>query len=674
MKSFSLFLTILAFVAVATAQPKRPITFDDLITMGRIGDPQISPDGKTVAFVMTTFDKAANTSTSNIYLVPTEGGVVHQLTNGTRSNANPRWTPDGRTIAFVSSRDGDSQIWTIPVTGGEARKVSSISTGASGMIISHDGRWFAFASDVYPDLPDDAANKARMEQEEHSKVKAKIFDHLPYRVWNYWKDGKRSHVFVMPVAGGMAMDRTPGDYDTPPIDLGGNWDYDFSPDGKELTFTRNTDPMVAISTNNDLFSVPVSGGSAKRITPNPANDSQPLYSPDGKFIAYRAMRRPGFEADRKELVLYNRATGDRKSLTENFDYSINDVVWAPDGKSLFVTADDKGSVSVFRIWTDGRKPETVIDKGYNHNLAITPDGTQLVFIRERINMPAELYRINVDGKNLTQLTMINTKHVAELDMNPIEDFWFKGAGGTQVHGWIIKPPAFDKSKHYPMIYLVHGGPQGQWGDQFHYRWNAEMFASRGYVVLMVNPRGSTGYGQKFTDEISRDWGGKVYVDLMNGLDYALKTFSFIDAKRVAAAGASYGGYMMNWMGGHTNRFRCIVTHDGVFNPKSMYGSTEELWFPEWEFGGELYKHPKLYDQWSPLNAASNFKTPTLVVHGQRDFRVDVSEGFQLFTALQRQGVKSKMLYFPDEGHFVTKPQNAELWYKTVLDWIDENTK
>jgi dipeptidyl aminopeptidase/acylaminoacyl peptidase len=298
----------------------------------------------------------------------------------------------------------------------------------------------------------------------------------------------------------------------------------------------------------------------------------------------------------------------------------------------------------------------------------------LVFTEETTKTPTELFRMDIDGKDLKQITFINIEKVSQLEMNSLENFWFDGAGGTRVQGFILKPPFFSVKNKYPLIFLVHGGPQGQWGDEFHYRWNAQMFASRGYVVVMINPRGSTGYGQKFTDEISKDWGGKVYEDLMNGLDYVLKTYSFIDGNRMAAAGASYGGYMMNWILGHTNSFRCIVSHDGVFNPASAYGTTEELWFNEWEFGGTPYKNPELYKKWSPMEFAQNFKTPTLVIHGQQDYRLDVSEGFQLFTALQRQGVKSKMLYFPDEFHFVSKPQNAELWYKTVLDWIDENTK
>jgi len=671
-KSLLLFLCLI--ISVVDAQPKRAITFDDLIGMGRISDPQYSPDGKWIAFVVTYHNKVENTTNSNIYLIAANGGDVRQLTSAKRSNYNPRWSPDGKQIAFVSTRDGESQIWTISLEGGEARRISSISTGVSGMQISPDGKWFAFASEVYPDCPDDDCNKAREEAAEKSKVKAKIFDRLPYRIWNSWKDGKRSHLFVMPSAGGRAIDLTPGDYDTPPIDLGGAWDYAFSPDSKEMVFTRNMDPMIAISTNNDLFIVPVTGGPAKKITENPGNDSQPWYSPDGKFIAYRRMERAGFEADRNQLVLYERATGRHINLTEQFDYSVHDVVWSPDSKMLYFNADDKGNESIFRVSVQTKKVEALLTTGYNTQLRMSPDGKSLLFLRESINTPAELYRMDPDGKNLRQLTRINADRVAQLDMNPKEDFWFDGAGGTKVHGWIVKPPAFDAAKKYPLVYLIHGGPQGQWGDQFHYRWNAQMFASRGYVVAMVNPRGSTGYGQKFTDEISRDWGGKVYEDLMKGVDYILKTYSFVDGNRMAAAGASYGGYMINWIAGHTDRFRCLINHDGVFNPWSMYGTTEELWFVEWEFGGTPYQNPELYNTWSPLLNAHKFKTPMLVVHGQQDFRVDVSEGFQVFTALQRQGIKSKMLYFPDEGHWVTKPANAELWYKTLLDWLDEHLK
>ena len=674
MKTSLFFLVAFLFSISTYAQPKRAIAFDDLISFGRVSDPQISPDGNTLAFVVTWQLKEENKSTSNIYVINLAGGDSRQLTNAKGSNSSPRWMPDGKTIAFISTRDGESQIWTIPVNGGEAKKVSHSATETSGLVVSPDGKWFVFSSDVYPECLDDDCNAKRIEAVEKSKVKAKIFTTLPYRVWNSWKDGKRSHLFVMSSNGGKAMDLTPGEYDTPPIDLGGNWDYAFSPDSKEIAFTKNPDTLVAISTNNEIYITPVTGGTPKNISRNPANDSQPFYSPDGNYIAYRMMRRPGFEADRRELVLYERTSGKLINLTETFDYSVNDVVWSPDSKSLFFNADNKGNVSIFQVTIASKKVTTILEKGFNSSLRLTPDGKMLVLTEETAKLPAEIFTIKRDGKDLQQLTFINRERVSPLEMNSLENFWFDGAEGTRVQGFLLKPPFFSTAQTYPLIFLVHGGPQGQWGDDFHYRWNAQMFASRGYVVVMINPRGSTGYGQKFTDEISKDWGGKVYTDLMNGLDYILKTYSFIDGNRMAAAGASYGGYMMNWILGHTDRFKCIVSHDGVFNPASAYGTTEELWFNEWEFGGTPYKNPELYKKWSPLEFAKNFKTPTLVVHGQQDFRLDVSEGFQLFTALQRQGIKSKMLYFPDEFHLVAKPQNSELWYKTVLDWIDENTK
>ena len=672
MKRLALALT-LGF-SVSFAQTLRPITFDDMIGFGRVSDPQISPDGKMVGFVVTYYQASENTSNSNIYLVPVAGGAVKQLTDAKRANNTPRWLPDSKTLVFLSTRDGESQVWSISTDGGEARKLTHVFSGVDGFAPSPDGKLLAYNTDVYPDCPDADCNQKRMDAIDHSPVHGKIFTHLPLRVWNYWKDGKRTHVFVMPITGGPAVDVTPGDFDTPPIDLGGSTDYGFSPDSRELVFTRNTDSLVVASTNNDLFTVPVAGGAPTRITENRADDSQPIYSPDGKFIAYRAMKRPGFESGQNQLILYERSTGTRTNLTENFDRSVNEVAWSPDSRSLFFNADDKGNENIFRVPVSGKSVEPVTEKGYNHSFRVSGDGRSIVYIHESTSKPAELFRMDARGENVKQLTSINAERTAPLDLKEKEDFWFEGAGGTRVHGMLVRPPGGTSSAKVPVVFLVHGGPQGQWGDNFGYRWNAEMFASRGYAVIMINPRGSTGYGQKFTDEISRDWGGAVYEDLMKGLDYALKTFDFLDGTRVAAAGASYGGYMMNWIGGHTDRFRCIVTHDGVFNPASMYGTTEELWFTEWEFGGTPYQHRSLYEKWSPLNSAMNFKTPTLVIHSQQDFRVDLSEGLQLFTALQRQGVKSKLLYFPDEGHWVLKPGNSKLWYSTVLDWIDENTK
>ncbi|HCA81766.1 MAG TPA: S9 family peptidase, partial [Bacteroidetes bacterium] len=540
------FLFILFVVTAAFGQAQRPLTFDEFIRLGRVGDPQVSPDGSTIAFVVTYHNKAENKTNSNIYTVPTSGGTVQQLTTAKGANFNPRWLPDGKTLAFISTRDGEAQIWAVNVAGGEARKISSISTGASDLQVSPDGRWFAFSSEVYPDCTDDESNSKRAEEVEKSKVKAKIFDKLPYRIWNAWKDGKRNHLFVLPVGGGKPFDLTPGDYDTPPVDLGGNWSFAWSPDSKEIAFERNTDPVVATSTNNDIFVVSVTGGVPKRVTENQGNDSQPLYSPDGKYLAYLQMRRAGFEADQKQLILFERATGKCTNLTEKFDHSLNEVAWSPDSKFVFFNADDKGNESLFKMTIETQHVEPIVVTGYTHSIRVLPDGKSVVAAREMINHPVELYRIDAGAKSELKLTSVNDERLGGIAMNAKEEFWFKGAGGTRIHGFLVKPPAFDGSKQYPMILLVHGGPQGQWGDQFHYRWNAQLFASRGYVVVLLNPRGSTGYGQRFTDEISKDWGGKPYTDLMAGVDYVLKTFPYIDGSRVAAAGASYGGYMINW--------------------------------------------------------------------------------------------------------------------------------
>ena len=662
-------LFLLVLPGFAGAEEKRPITFDDLFSFGRVSDPQVSPDSNMVAFTVTYYDKAENKSDSDIWLIPIEGGEARKFTSGTGGDSNPRWSPDGKKIAFISDRDGESQVWMISMHGGEAKKVTNISTGASGAIWSPDGKSLIFSSEVYPECADDRCNKEKNEARAKSKVKAKIIDSLFYRSWNHWRDGLRSHLFMVSAEGGEAKDLTPGDYDVPPIDLGGAIDYVFSPDGKGISYVKNTDPVVARSTNNDIFMKFADSGEEMRLTKNPATDNQPVYSPDGRYLAYRAMGRTGFEADRYTLVVYDRVSGKTMNLTGNFDRSVGDVVWAPDGKMIYFTCAETAGTSIYKISFPAGRIEKVLNGGTNSGLSVTPDGKKLLFVRQTIDMPSEIYTVNVDGKDMKKITDVNGEHLAKIEMNKLEEFWFEGAEKISVHGLLLKPPKFDPSKKYPGVFLVHGGPQGAWEDEFHYRWNAQMFAAPGYVVIMINPRGSTGYGQKFTDEISGDWGGKVYEDLMMGLDFVLENYPFIDKKKIAAAGASYGGYMINWIAGHTDRFACLVSHDGTFNLSSMYGTTEELWFPEWDLKGTPWTNKEGYDRFSPVNYVTNFRTPMLVVHGALDFRLDQSEAFQLFTALQWMNVPSKFLYFPDEGHFVLKPQNAELWWKTVHEWL-----
>jgi dipeptidyl aminopeptidase/acylaminoacyl peptidase len=601
--------------------------------------------------------------------VPVAGGAARQLTSSPgASSSSPVWSPDGRQLAFVSGRGGDgAQVWLLPVDGGEARQLTRLEGGASMPVWSRDGRQLLVASQVWPEGD---ALADRMKRLSESGSSAMIYDELMYRHWDEWEDGKRSHVFIVDVATGAARDLTPGPYDTPPISLGGAQDYDLSPDGRELAFVRNVDVPTAVGTGNDIWLVAVDGGEPRRLTESAANDVAPQYSPDGRWLAYLAMERPGFEADRQRIMLFDRRSGEHRVLTDALDRSVDTFVWTPDSRSLFFLAQDEIHRSVYRVAVSGGTVSQITRAAYISSLALTPDGRSLVVGRQSSVLPNELFVLDTNGRELRQLTRTNDALLSQLALQPAEPFWFDGAGGTRVQGFLIRPPDFDASRKYPVVYVVHGGPQGAWSDHFHYRWNGNMFAAPGYVAVLVNPRGSTGYGQQFTDEISGDWGGRVYEDLMLGLDHVLTTYPFTDGSRVAAAGASYGGYMMNWFLAKTDRFRALINHDGVYDLRSMYGATEELWFPEWEFRGMPWTNPEMYSRWNPSEHVENFSTPMLVIHGGLDYRVPLEQGLQVFTALRRQGVPARLLYFPDEGHWVLKPQNAMVWWETVYDWLD----
>ena len=730
MRRLFLVLLVLAFSFPALAQAKHPFTFKDMMKLKRVGEPEVSPDGKWVMFSVVDVDLAANTKTPHLWIVPTTGGQEKEIIADQDAD-RPRWAPDGKRFAFLSNKEGGSQVWVaeFDVAQGTAafpRRVTFLATEADGELWSPDGKHILFTSNVYPacdDVPEAEANcnQQKLKEAEQSKVKAMIFDHLLYRHWNAFKEGKRTHLFVIPAEGPRfvkdysgphiddhPLDLTPGDYDAPVFSLGGQDDYAFSPDGQEICYASNHDKNPAASTNNDLWIVRVVTGDspmqAKNITAdNPASDTSPLYSPDGRYIAYRAQQRPGYESDRFRLMLYDRKTGEKKNLTEDFDQWVGTFIWSPNSSLIFFASERAGEMPIYQLWADASpnsKPGLVVGgRGYKDDLFISPDSRTLFFTEMSVGAPVEIYAGSIELRDLRglktlsgasfpknlkdsdgegpigeQLTHVNDARLSKVAMSPLESFWFTGAHGDKVESFLVKPPNFDASKKYPVKFLIHGGPQGAWGDDWSYRWNPELFAANGYVVVMINFHGSTGYGQKFIDAINGDWGGAPFEDLMKGLDYAEQHYGFIDKSRECALGASYGGYMANWILGHTDRFKCIVSHDGMFNAESAWGTTEELWFNDWEFKGTPYDNRAAYEKWSPHQYAKTFKTPTLVIHGQRDYRLDVSEGFQLFNTLQMEGVPSKMLYFPDEGHWVLKPQNSRLWYETVNAWVDQWTK
>ncbi len=780
-------IVLLAAIAFPSAAQKRPFTFENMMALKRVEEPVPSPDGKWVLFAAVDVDLKENKKTPHVWVVPlSQAKAGSSTTQDETPSANhpasagmtgskerevisdqdadrPRWAPDGKRFAFVSTKEGGSQIWIADFDGATGtvtgkHRLTNVATEADGELWSPDGRNILFKSDVYPECDDapaeeSACNAKKLDEAKNSKVKAQIFTHLLYRHWNAYKEGKRSHLFVVSVdscapeagintnhvgpdalvrtgelrspsaehgSGGRvgapaptrdreaagacpatsAHDLTPGDYDAPVFSLGGQDNYAFSPDGLEICYTSNHDRVEATSTNNDLWIVPVAGGTgvspvqaqrvqgqlvqAKNITgDNKAADETPLYSPDGKYIAYRAQARPGYESDRWRLMLYEREAGEKKNLTGNFDQWVGTFTWAPNSKLIFFAGEQWGYSPIWRVGLKGKDPDILIH-GFFDDLAFSQDGT-LFFTKMSVRAPNEVYRAKEhifdeqcavldsdrDCSQPEPLTYVNDAVLSQISMSPLEAFWFTDANNEKVQGFLVKPPNFDPNKKYPVKFIIHGGPEVPMGDLWSYRWNFELFAANGYVVIFINFHGSPGYGQKFIDAINGDWGGAPFEDLMKGLDYAEQHYPFIDKDRECALGASYGGYMANWILGHTNRFKCIVSHDSMFNTESAWGTTEELWFNEWEFKGTPYTNRELYRKWSPHLFATNFKTPTLVVHGQRDYRLDVSEGFQLFTTLQRLGVPSKMLYFPDEGHWVLKPQNSQLWYKTVNDWVDQ---
>lgn len=694
-----LFVALVVVPAPVWAQDAkpRPMQVDDLFRFKRLSDPQVSPDGKWVVYVQGVVDLEGNRIANNLWLAstdPARAGKPKQLTATTKSDRHPRWSPDGKHILFESNRSGASQLWIIALDGGEPKQLTTISTGASTGVWSRDGEQIAFVSAVWPEHSDkpfaesDALNKKRMEANEKNPVKAKVFKRLFFRHWDDYVEDKRQHLFVMDVAAqpqglptvSELRDVTPGDRDAYPTSMTFSVgdDFTFSPDGKHLYFTAVPAKDEAWSTNHDICRVPTAGDPREwecLTIKNPAADSAPQFSPDGSWLAYRAQRRAGFEADRWEIMVMSVNGGPARSVTAEFGGSVDSFVWRPDSTTIYFASEDRGKTLYFSVSIEDVKARpTFINQHTNGSLSFSRDGKTMAFTRAALHHPNEIF-VSVQRDQDSQVfnaSLANAELRKQLDLQRPESVVVPGAGGTPMQMWILQPPGFDPAKKWPLVFLVHGGPQGAWDDGWSYRWNPQAWAAQGYVVALPNPRGSTGFGQKYVDEISGDWGGKCYEDLMAGLNY-LEKQPWIDNQRMAAAGASFGGYMMNWFAVNTGKFKTLICHCGVWNFESMYALTEELWFDEWEHGGPPWgKNRHSYEKHSPHRLAGNlgkFKTPILIIHNDLDFRVPVSEGIQVFTTLQRQGVPSRFINFPDEGHWVLKPRNSQYWHREVFGWL-----
>ncbi len=646
----------------------------------RIADPQISPDGNWVAFSVTTPDVASNKKPTQIWVMPLNGGAPRQITRDGDDNERPRWSPDSKRIAYVSNRSGSSQIWLMDPDGSNAKQVTNFAAEADGVLYSPDGTNLLFTSAVYPECgADNGCNQKNIDADATSKVKARIYGELLYRHWTSWQSRRRSHLLVVPVSGGAPRDLTPGPRDVPPFSLGGPDDYDVSPDGLEVCYAMNADAVPATSTNTDLFVIPIGGVPAgeapRKISISPGADESPKYSPDGKYIAWRSQVRPGYESDRWRLETIERATGRVTTLTENMDRWVNSFTWAPDSNAIFFTTEDRGRQPIQMISLAGGEIRTVAaGESELDDMQLTRDGKTMVYTQQTGVSPVEIFRASSAGGTPVAMTHLNDGVLGSHQLTPLEEFWVDMPDGARVQSFVVKPYGFTPGRRYPVLMLIHGGPQGSWGQSWTYRWQAQVFAAAGYVVVEPNPRGSTGYGQKFIDDINRDWGGKPFDDLMAVADHVVAEIPYADGARMTAAGGSYGGYMIDWILGHTQRFKALVSHAGVYDLKSEFGATEELWFPLWEMGGTPWDKPEEYARMSPDSFVKDFHTPTLVVTGELDFRVPYTQSLELFTALQMQKVQSKLLVYPDEGHWVLKPQNSLLWYKTVIDWVNSFVK
>ena len=679
-------MKITAFVAAAAIAVSvgglaeaRPFTARDMARLDRVGDPRVSPDGRYAIYDLRVVDYDANRAAHQLWLVDlAKPGVgPRRLAAGDAGAAAARWSKDGR-IYFISARGGSDQVWSTDVGGSEARQVTALPFDVGAFAVTPDGKRIVASQAVFPDCQDLACTETRLAARAKAKTTGMVYDRVFVRHWDTWEDGRRNHLFVQDLdasgkAVGAPRDVTPGlDGDVPGKPFGDDADFAVSPDGATLVYSvRVAGKSEPWSTNFDLYSVPLDGGPATNLTEaNPAWDAGPVFSPDGRTLAYRAMKRPGFEADRWAVMVRDLKTGSTREIAPAWDRSPDSLAWTADGKALLAVAQDIGQTKLFRIDVKSGAPTALTGDG--HVSAASIGGGKVVVAHDRLDAPADLYLIGAGAPR--QLTRHNAQALADLQFGGYEQFSFPGWNGETVHGYVVKPVGYEPGRKYPVAFLIHGGPQGSFGDLFHYRWNAQAYAGAGYAVVMIDFHGSTGYGQAFTDAISRHWGDRPLEDLQKGWAAALSRYAFLDGDRACALGGSYGGFMINWIAGNwAQPWKCLVNHDGIFDARSMGYSTEELWFSEWENGGPPYVEGTTYETFNPATKVAQWRTPTMVIHGALDYRVPLEQGLSTFNALQRRGIESRLVVFPNENHWVLKPQNSVQWHDEVLGWLDRWT-
>lgn len=665
----------------AQAQTKRPFSAEDLVRLNRVSDPALSPDGRTVVFTVRETDMSANRGRTDLWSldVATKGAQPRRITSHPENDGSAQWSSDGRYVYFLSARSGANQVWRLAAMGGEAEQVTRLPLDVGSFKLAPNGSKLVVSLEVFADCADLACTTGRLEEKAKSKAVGMIHDRIFIRHWDTWSDGRLSQLFALTLENGAVKGEPLAltaalDADVPSRPFGDASEYAFSPDSSRLVFSaRLKGKSEPWSTNFDLYEVMLEGGEPRNLTAdNPAWDTQPVFSRDGSQLAWRAMQRPGFEADRFHVVVQDLKSGERRALTGNWDRSVDSIEFSVDGKTLYAATDHFGQHPLWAIDVKTGKPTMLTGPGHVDSFSVGE--REIVFALTSLKSPAELYAFTIKGSELRELPRMNAQALADVQLGEPEQFTFVGANEETVYGHIMKPAGFNPQRKYPVAFIVHGGPQVSYGNVWSYRWNPQTYAGAGYAAVFIDFHGSPGYGQAFTDSISQDWGGKPLEDLQKGLAAALHKYPWLDADRVCALGASYGGFMINWIAGNwPEPFKCLVNHDGIFDARAMAYSTEELWFDEWEHGGPHYEVPENYEKFNPVNHVGKWSVPMLVIHGEQDFRVPDTQGIATFTALQRRGVPSRLLYFPNENHWVLKPANSIQWHNEVLRWLGQWT-